>query len=39
MLALILLNAEMNKTDKRDQPPCCLHSKEEGKGHLGGSVG
>lgn len=31
MLALILLNAEMNKTDKRDQAPPCLHSNEEEK--------
>lgn len=29
--ALILLNAEMNKTDKRDQAPPCLYSNEEGK--------
>lgn len=28
MLALILLNAEMNSTDKRDQEPACLHADE-----------
>lgn len=32
MLALILLNAEMNKTDKRDQAPPRLHSNEEERG-------
>lgn len=31
MLALILLNVEMNKTDRKDQPPRCLHSSEEGE--------
>lgn len=31
MLAFILLNVEMNKTDRKDHPPRCLHSSEEGE--------
>lgn len=34
MLALISLKAEMNKTRKKDLPPCCLNSNGEGKRDL-----
>lgn len=31
MLALIILNTEMNKRRRKDLPPHCLNSNDEGK--------